>query len=236
MGRWTKEEIDRLFEQFAGPVDSTDPRVLKKQRIIKSATDLFIRQGYRKTSVDEIAREAGVAKGTVYLYFKNKAELVIHAIVTEKRAYIGLLEPCFDPDAEPREKLRNLVRAGLVMGSVMPMTSKLISGDREFLDVWDELPAEFMRERMSMGHGFYVDFLGEATASRDWAPGEFEKWGRVLMSLVYFSGMIVEEKVRMGLSVEQIAETLADMVIDGIDGPCVSDDATGTSKSQGGQS
>jgi AcrR family transcriptional regulator len=46
-----------------------------KERIVGSGLELFSRYGFRRTSVDEIAHQAGVAKGTVYLSFKSKDEI-----------------------------------------------------------------------------------------------------------------------------------------------------------------
>jgi AcrR family transcriptional regulator len=47
----------------------------KRDRILDAAQRLFVRYGVKRTSIDEVAREAGIAKGTVYLSFKSKAEL-----------------------------------------------------------------------------------------------------------------------------------------------------------------
>jgi AcrR family transcriptional regulator len=52
-------------------IDGTD----KRDRILNAAQRLFVRYGVKRTSVDDVAREAGIAKGTVYLSFKSKAEL-----------------------------------------------------------------------------------------------------------------------------------------------------------------
>ena len=46
-----------------------------EQQIQAAAGRLFLHYGYRKTSVDQIAREAGIGKGTIYNYFRNKEEL-----------------------------------------------------------------------------------------------------------------------------------------------------------------
>jgi AcrR family transcriptional regulator len=46
-----------------------------RDKIIKSASKLFAKKGFFKTTVEDIAQATGVAKGTVYLYFKNKQEL-----------------------------------------------------------------------------------------------------------------------------------------------------------------
>src|SRR5580704_11974353 len=47
----------------------------KRDRILDAAQRLFVRYGVKRTSIDEVAREAGIAKGTVYLSFKSKAAL-----------------------------------------------------------------------------------------------------------------------------------------------------------------
>lgn len=48
----------------------------KKRALIKAAEKLFIDKGYDSATMDDIAREANVAKGTLYHYFSNKAELL----------------------------------------------------------------------------------------------------------------------------------------------------------------
>jgi TetR/AcrR family transcriptional regulator, fatty acid metabolism regulator protein len=47
----------------------------ERQMILNAAGDLFAKQGYENTTISDIARVAGVAVGTVYLYFRNKHEI-----------------------------------------------------------------------------------------------------------------------------------------------------------------
>lgn len=51
-----------------------------RERILAAATELFARFGFTKTSLDEIARGAGLAKGTIYYYFPSKEDLFLSAI------------------------------------------------------------------------------------------------------------------------------------------------------------
>jgi AcrR family transcriptional regulator len=64
----------------------------KQKAIIEAARDIFAKKGYEDTTIAEIAEAAGVAVGTVYLYFRNKREIyistslnlmVLHAAVIE---------------------------------------------------------------------------------------------------------------------------------------------------------
>ncbi|SDR24869.1 transcriptional regulator, TetR family [Rhizobiales bacterium GAS113] len=52
-------------------VDGTD----KRDRILDAAQNLFLRYGVKRTSIEDVAQEAGIAKGTVYLSFESKAAL-----------------------------------------------------------------------------------------------------------------------------------------------------------------
>ena len=56
-----------------GKVDENKQQ--KLEALFKSAYDLFLTQGISKTSIHDIVQKAGVAKGTFYLYFKDKYEI-----------------------------------------------------------------------------------------------------------------------------------------------------------------
>jgi AcrR family transcriptional regulator len=55
--------------------DAANEGADKRDRILDAAQRLFVRYGVKRTSIEDVAREAGIAKGTVYLSFKSKAEL-----------------------------------------------------------------------------------------------------------------------------------------------------------------
>src|SRR5512145_3494808 len=50
---------------------------VKRERILRAAIKIFSHKGFFNAKVSEIARAAGVADGTIYLYFKNKDDLLI---------------------------------------------------------------------------------------------------------------------------------------------------------------
>jgi AcrR family transcriptional regulator len=88
----------------------TDPVSLSTREIILDAAEhLFARYGYRKTTVDDLARESGIAKGTVYLYFKNKEEIAlgrIGRVLATLRARLEAIAASSDP---PLQKLRGVL-------------------------------------------------------------------------------------------------------------------------------
>ncbi len=60
---------------------SEDDIINKKKKIIKAARKVFAQNGFHGSSVEEIARAAGVAKGSLYLYFENKQQLFIQVLL-----------------------------------------------------------------------------------------------------------------------------------------------------------
>ena len=214
--QWDFEQIAKMFEELTGGDDPRDPRERKRRRIIGSATELFIERGYRRTNVESIARRAGVAKGTVYLYFNTKAEILLHAIIFEKKRYIEKLRPMFQPDVPPGEKLRKWLKLAFVISSEMPLISRLMSGDRELLIAMEEMP----KDAMAMSEMMKTEFLGglvdAAAAPHSWNRMEIEDRANVIFGLSFFSALIADERVRGGLSLERFATILSDMIVDGI--------------------
>jgi AcrR family transcriptional regulator len=63
-----------------------EKRQARAQRILDAASTLILRYGYHRTTVDDIAREAGVGKGTLYLHWKTREALFAALIMREKIA------------------------------------------------------------------------------------------------------------------------------------------------------
>jgi TetR/AcrR family fatty acid metabolism transcriptional regulator len=82
----------------------------KRQRILRAAVDVFAEHGYFNAKVAQIAKAAGVADGTIYLYFQGKEDLLITIFREHTRSYLEALELRM-ADVEPAEdRLRTAVR------------------------------------------------------------------------------------------------------------------------------
>lgn len=109
-----------------------DPQ--KRRRLLETAAGEFARVGFDRASVDTIAERAGVAKGTVYLYFRSK-DALFRAVLAELRRRLAD-QPVLD-FGEPAEGLRRLVRQQLALADAAPdlfrcYTSALFGVNREF--------------------------------------------------------------------------------------------------------
>ena len=74
---------------------------------------MFARHGYHQSTVAKIAREAGVADGTIYLYFKNKDDILVQFFKYKTKQVFERFREEVDCGGSAVEKLRNLVRRHL---------------------------------------------------------------------------------------------------------------------------
>lgn len=73
-----------LVEERVEPAAGQESR--KRQQILAGARKVFIEKGFDAASMNDIARVAGVSKGTLYVYFENKERLFLELVAEEKRA------------------------------------------------------------------------------------------------------------------------------------------------------
>lgn len=82
----------------------------KRERIHRAAIEVFARRGYFNARVSEIARAAGVADGTIYLYFQGKEDLLIQVFREGMRVFLEALRRELEPIDDPRVKLERTIR------------------------------------------------------------------------------------------------------------------------------
>ena len=90
----------------------TKEEVIKEFRvreILEAARRVMARYGMQGTTVDRVAEEAKIAKGTIYLYFVTKDELVHAAVLEGMRGMIADTVKSDDPSKPPLERIRHLI-------------------------------------------------------------------------------------------------------------------------------
>lgn len=126
----------------------------KYRRILEAAVSVFARQGFYQSTISQIAREAGVADGTIYLYFKNKDDILIQFFDYKARQVFDSFREAVDRADNSIDKLRNLVSRHL----------EEFQRDRDMAIVYqalthqnDDLVQEKVRELSKM----YLDIVAE---------------------------------------------------------------------------
>ena len=112
-----RESTEEGVEVASGGVPLATPANEKYQRILDAAVEVIAERGYFNSPVSAIAARAGVADGTVYLYFKNKDEILRTAIdACFDRFYRQVseqFEAAVDPITDPREQLLYIAQVHL---------------------------------------------------------------------------------------------------------------------------
>lgn len=216
MNGWNKERIHEMLDAYRVSADPDDPKERKRLVIAQAAAELFAAQGYRRTNVDQVAARAGVAKGTVYLYFKKKSEMLLHAVVEEKRRYVGRVVHLFEPQVPALERLTSWLEAAFSLGVEMPLVSRILRGDRELLTVLYEAGADMGQDFKVMQIDFVAELIEEAVGSVGFTRSELRDRAQMLIGLIFFSGSIPDPKVRGELSVRRYGELLTRTIVDGL--------------------
>ena len=85
----------------------------KYHLILEAAVKVFARQGFYQSTVAQIAREAGVADGTIYLYFKNKDDILVNFFQYKTKQVFERFRAEVNHAESSLDKLRNLIRRHL---------------------------------------------------------------------------------------------------------------------------
>ncbi len=81
-----------------------------RRRILEASKEVFFRDGFMDANLDEIAELAGVAKGTLYRYFDNKAQIYLAVLSRKARRFEKKLQDSLDPQATPVDALVRVSR------------------------------------------------------------------------------------------------------------------------------
>src|SRR6059058_5658750 len=92
------------------PQSDTFRGTTKRERILRAAIDVFAQNGYFNAKVSEIAKAAGVADGTIYLYFDGKEDILITIFREHTRSYLQSLERDLANIRQPEDRIRVAIR------------------------------------------------------------------------------------------------------------------------------
>jgi TetR/AcrR family fatty acid metabolism transcriptional regulator len=185
----------------------------KRESILRAATRVFARNGYFNSKVADIARQAEVADGTVYLYFKSKEE-ILHSIFDQNMAEaIAAGRVLIEKIRDPGEKLRRIAMLHL----------ERLGADRDLAVVFQiELrgSTKFMQEFSAAGFAEYLGLLRQ-TFEEGQRSGVFRKdLNAKLVSKILF-GALDEMATNWIISkrnykLEPMAEVVMDVFFNGV--------------------
>lgn len=204
-------EVLEALRRFTEQDEADSPQARTRARLLAAAAAAFERQGYRRASVAEIAQDAAVAKGTVYLYFPSKADLLLHVLMWERRRLYERLAPTLAEAPNPRARLRALLRDALLHADLMPVSNRLKEGDPELMAALREVDAGALRASLALFAAIFRWLLSEAAPCLC-EPALGERAAALMATLQAVPAML---RARGALSVERFAEITADILVDG---------------------
>ncbi|MCA1631507.1 MAG: TetR family transcriptional regulator [Acidobacteria bacterium] len=185
----------------------------KREAILRAATKVFAESGYFNSKVADVARVAGVADGTVYLYFKSKEEILrsifdrgVTEVLSEARAII-------EEVADARERLRRIARLHL----------ERLGADRDLAIVFQvELrgSTKFMEEFSAAGFAEYLRLIRD-TFEEGQRAGVFRPELNAKIVAKVFFGALDEMATNWILSrrrykLAPLADAALDIILDGV--------------------
>lgn len=108
---------------------ATDRTSDKRVRILSAAERVFAKRGFFAARVSEIAKDAGVADGTIYLYFKSKDDLLISLFESRMEQVNTALRDAIAsvPASKPAEQLRSFIRVYLKLVNDEPAAAEVLT-------------------------------------------------------------------------------------------------------------
>lgn len=188
----------------------------KREAILRAATRVFAGNGYFNSKVADIASAAGVADGTVYLYFKSKEEILHSIFDRTMEETIAEGRKQLEAITDPREKLRRIAELHL----------ERMSTDRDLAVVFQvELrgSTKFMEEFSAAGFAEYLGLIHGVIVEGQ-AAGVFRSELNAKVIAKVFFGALDEMATNWILSKRRyklapMAEQVLDILLNGVSTP-----------------
>lgn len=139
----------------------------KRDRILEAAVKVFARSGFHATRVSDVAKSAGVADGTIYLYFSSKEQLLVSLFEDRVERLLAFM----------REELPKKPNAPAKLRAVIDMQLGLLEGERELAEVITIIlrqSTRLMKEFAAPRFLAYLDAIAKIVAEGQ-AAGDFRR-------------------------------------------------------------
>jgi TetR/AcrR family transcriptional regulator, fatty acid metabolism regulator protein len=185
----------------------------KYQRILDAAVSVFAEKGFHVARVSDVADRASVADGTIYLYFRNKEELLMTAINTAFDAFMKHARAELDTIASPSGKLRRLAQLHL----------EALGSNRDLAVVLQMELRQSARFLAPFSHQHMVEYLGlvRSAIREGQAQGVFRADLREKIAANCFFGALDEMVTSWVLDetnyqLSDVADSVADVILLGL--------------------
>jgi AcrR family transcriptional regulator len=187
---------------------NTQSRRVRAWRILDAAGELLLRWGYKRVTIDDVADQAGIGKGTVYLHYRTREELFLSVILREQTsATAELIEAV---RRNPRDALpHKLIRLKYVTVMRRPILSAVMAADPEILGrLVDEIRGSDVGKLLGLVSAEYFQLMIEHSLMRPGLTAAELVYGIGAVTLGFFTGGAYLEAFGGRPELERIADFL----------------------------
>ena len=135
----------------------------KKELVLRSASEVFARYGFDKTTLDDIGKRAGLNKASLYYYFKNKEDIFVAVVLSETQAFMSDLQAKALAYPDVRKQIRFFLTERIRRyGEVLHLTRLSADNLHRLEPAFDELAQEIKTGEVA----FLVSLLRKAGAEQ----------------------------------------------------------------------
>ncbi|MDH4128006.1 MAG: TetR/AcrR family transcriptional regulator [Spirochaetota bacterium] len=188
-----------------------------RNRILEAAKKRFEHYGYNKTTVEEIAEDAGIGKGSVYLHFKSKQEILVSGVVSFNKCLLENCKNIFHYNLPIKECFNELIKTRFltiyqyfastphgyeIFGAIHSMKDEIIKAAEFYIEEQKKLLINLIEKANQQGifnvdnpkktaHWIFMSFHFAMIANFDWfkSESEFIDYIETLVNL-YYNGML----------------------------------------------
>ncbi|MBC3767799.1 TetR/AcrR family transcriptional regulator [Neptunicella marina] len=160
----------------------------RKKNILQSALDVFFNKGFKAAKMDEIASNANISKGTLYLYFSSKEQLFVELIQQIASPKVNQVEAMVNNDSTLEDKL-NLFKQhakNMLVDQQLPKLMKIIISDSgafpELVTTYREMIVDRALKTMSQ-------IIKRAQSNKECRQGDPIELAQLLVAPVIFSAI-----------------------------------------------
>ncbi|HUY76465.1 MAG TPA: TetR/AcrR family transcriptional regulator [Ktedonobacterales bacterium] len=208
--RATASHEQRGQASNADPRDQRDERQQREERILDAAAALMVRWGFRKTTIDDVAREAGVGKGTIYLHWKDKNELFTATIwrAGEQATQETQRRIAADPEGG---RFHRLWTHGMLAILANPLLAALMTGNSDiFQGLLETLSPELVEQLIGNVETHIIQLQQAGLIRADLSvPAVTFLMSALKMGLITASDLMGKEHA---LAPEELTEALSDLM------------------------
>lgn len=193
----------------------------KRRRIIDAAVQVFAAKGFFGARVSEIAEAAGVADGTIYLYFKSKDDVLISLFEEKMQSIIERLSVMLDEhDGDPEAKVRRYIVEHLKLVADQPRLMQVLTIElRQSARFIKEYHPKGFRSYLELLQGIVEDGQRQGVFRRDLDPLVFRRalFGALdEISLEWILKQIERGDDQPSRDPHEVAQQFSDFIIRGL--------------------